>query len=157
MVFSTRELFLIATIVVFLCLCMSEHTIYLKNVTNVTKKLHQNVTNSTKRYQTKHCIKRNRLDWILCYCRKLFLNILSIICVKLNTKILNMPQNFYFEIIWSKTQFCATSHNVTKRYMSLIRGLNNKFQFERPTIFTPPVSNTIESGKLPIECFHQFL
>ena len=29
---------------VFFCLCMSEHTIYLENVTNVTKKLHQNVT-----------------------------------------------------------------------------------------------------------------
>ena len=30
------------------CPCMSEHMIYIKNVTNVTQTLHQNVTNVTK-------------------------------------------------------------------------------------------------------------
>ena len=37
-----------AKIVKFFCLCMSEHMIYIINVTNVTKTLHQNVTNVTK-------------------------------------------------------------------------------------------------------------
>ena len=35
-------------IVKFFCPCMSEHLIYIKNVTNVTQTLHQNVTNVTK-------------------------------------------------------------------------------------------------------------
>ena len=35
-------------IVKFFCPCMSEHVIYIKNVTNVTQTLHQNVTNVTK-------------------------------------------------------------------------------------------------------------
>ena len=35
-------------IVRFFCPCMSEHVIYIKNVTNVTQTLHQNVTNVTK-------------------------------------------------------------------------------------------------------------
>ena len=40
---------------------MSEHMIYIKNVTNVTQTLHQNVTDVT---QTKYCIKRNPDDRI---------------------------------------------------------------------------------------------
>ena len=35
-------------IVKFFCPCMSEHIIYIKNVTNVTQTSHQNVTNVTK-------------------------------------------------------------------------------------------------------------
>ena len=35
-------------IVKLFCPCMSEHMIYIKNVTNVTQTLHQNVTNVTK-------------------------------------------------------------------------------------------------------------
>ena len=48
-------------IVKLFCPCMSEHMIYIKNVTNVTQTLHQNVTNGD---QTKYCIKRNPDDRI---------------------------------------------------------------------------------------------
>ena len=44
-------------IVKLFCPCMSEHMIYIKNVTNVTPKCH-------KRDQTKYCIKRNPDDRI---------------------------------------------------------------------------------------------
>ena len=37
-----------AKIVKLFCPCMSEHMIYIKNVTNVTQTLHQNITNVTK-------------------------------------------------------------------------------------------------------------
>ena len=51
----------------FFCLCMSEHMIYTKNITNVTKTLHQLCH---KRDQTKYCIKRNFNDRILCEVNK---------------------------------------------------------------------------------------
>ena len=113
----------------FFCPCMSEHMIYNKNVTNVTQTLHQNVTNVTKQniaskeiltieFHTKHI--------------KLFVNMLSVICVLLNTKFYNTSENFYFEVILSRTIVSCKVTNVTNRYMDLILDLDEEFNFQRP-------------------------
>ena len=70
-------------IVKFFCPCMSEHMIYIKNVTNVTQTLHQNVTNVTKQNIASKEILT--IEFHTKY-MKLFVNMLSIICVLLNTK-----------------------------------------------------------------------
>ena len=77
----------------FFCPCMSEHMIYIKNVTNVTKTLHQNVTNVTRQN-----IASKEIPTIEFHTKymKLFVNMLSIICVLLNTKFHNTSENFYF-------------------------------------------------------------
>ena len=63
---------------------MSEHMIFIKNVTNVTQALHQNVTNGTKQNITSKEILT--IEFHTKY-MKLFVNMLSVICVLLNTKI----------------------------------------------------------------------
>ena len=79
---------------------MSEHMIYIKNVTNVTQTLHQNVTNVTKQNIASKEILT--IEFHTKY-MKLFVNLLSIICVLLTTKFHNTSENFYFEVILSKT------------------------------------------------------
>ena len=63
-------------IVKFFYPCMSEHVIYLKNVTNVTQTLHQNVTNVNKQN-----IASKEILMIEFHTKymKLFVNMLSII------------------------------------------------------------------------------
>ena len=78
-------------IVKFFCPCMSEHMIYIKNVTNVTQTLHQNVTNVTKQNIASKEILT--IEFHTKY-MKLFVNMLSIICVLLNTKFHNISENF---------------------------------------------------------------
>ena len=95
------------------CPCMSEHMIYIKNVTNVTK---QNI--ASKEILT--------IEFHMKY-MKLFVNMLSVICVLLNTKFHNTSENFYFEVIFS----CKVT-NVTNRYMDFILDLDEEFNFQRP-------------------------
>ena len=101
-------------IVKFFCPCMSEHMIYIKNVTNVTQTLHQNVTNVTKQNIASKEILT--IEFHTKY-MKLFVNMLSIICVLLNTKFHYTSENFYFEVIWSRTIVSCKVTNVTNRYM----------------------------------------
>ena len=74
-----------------------------QNVTNVTK---QNIASKeilTIEFHTKNM--------------KLFVNMLSIISILLNTKLHNTSENFYFEVIWTKTIVSCKVTNVTNRYM----------------------------------------
>ena len=115
-------------IVKLFCPCMSEHMIYIKNVTNVTQTLHQNVTNVT---QTKYCIKRNPDD-------RISYEVYEIVCkyvvrhLLLNTKFHNTSENFYFEVILSRTIVSCKVTNVTNRYMDFILDLDEEFNFQRP-------------------------
>ena len=84
-------------IVKLFCPCMSEHMIYIKNVTNVTQTLHQNVTNVTKQNIASKEILT--IEFHTKY-MKLFVNMLSVICVLLNTKFHNTSENFYFLICY---------------------------------------------------------
>ena len=92
-----------------------------KRDSNVTPKCH-------KRDQTKYCIKRNP-EFHTKY-MKLFVNILSVICVLLNTK--STSENFYFEVILSGIIFLCKVTNVTSRYMDFILDLDEEFNFQRP-------------------------
>ena len=116
-------------IVKLFCPCMSEHMIYIKNVTNVTQTLHQNVANVTKQN-----IASKEILTIEFHTRymKLFVNMLSIICVLLNTKFHNTSENFYFEVIWSRTIVSCKVTNVTNRYMDFILILDEEFNLQRP-------------------------
>ena len=116
----------------FFCLCMSEHMIYIKNVTNVTKTLHQNVTNVTKQN-----IASKEIPTIEFHTKymKLFVNMLSIICVLLNTKFLNTSENFYFEVILVQEPVSCEVTNVSNRYMDFILNLDEEFNFQRPVCF----------------------
>ena len=116
-------------IVKFFCPCMSEHMIYIKNVTNVTQTLHQNVTNVTKQNIASKEIPT--IDFHTKY-MKLFVNMLSIICVLLNTKFHNPSQNFYFEVILVQEPVSCEVTNVTNRYMDFILDLDEEFNFQRP-------------------------
>ena len=116
-------------IVKFFCPCMSEHMIYIKNVTNVTQTLHQNVTNVTKQNIASKEILT--IEFHTKY-MQLFVNMLSIICVLLNTKFQNTSENFYFEVIWSRTMVSCKVTNVTNRYMDFILDLDEEFNFQRP-------------------------
>ena len=109
--------------------CMSEHMIYIKNVTNVTQRLHQNVTNVTKQN-----IASKEILTIEFYTKymKLFVNMLSVICVLLNTTFHNTSENFYFEVILSRTIVSCKVTNVTNRYMDFILDLDEEFNFQRP-------------------------
>ena len=68
-------------IVKLFCPCMSEHMIYIKNVTNVTQTLHQNVTNVTKQNIASKEILT--IEFHTKY-MKLFVRMLSVICALLN-------------------------------------------------------------------------
>ena len=107
-------------IVKFFCPCMSEHVICIKNVTNVTKTLHQNVTNVTK--HNKASTEIPTIEFHKKY-MKLFVNMLSIICVLLNTKFHNTSENFYFEVISVQELVSCEVTNVTNRYMDFILNL----------------------------------
>ena len=105
-------------IVKLFCPCMSEHMIYIKNVTNVTK---QNIASKeilTIEFHTKYM--------------KLLVNMLSVTCVLLNTKFHNTSENFYFEVILSRTIVSCKVTNVTNRYMDFILDLDEEFNFQRP-------------------------
>ena len=103
--------------------------IYIKNVTNVTQTLHQNVTNVTK--QNIASKKILTIEFHTKY-MKLFVNMLSVICVLLNTKFHNTSENFYFEVILSRTIVSCKVTNVTNRYMDFILDLDKEFNFQRP-------------------------
>ena len=107
-------------IVKLFCLCMSEHMIYIKNVTNMTQTLHQNVTNVTKQNIASKEILT--MEFHTKY-MKLFVNMLSVICVLLNTKFHNTSENFYFEVILSRTIVSCKVTNVTNPYMDFILDL----------------------------------
>ena len=116
-------------IVKLFCPCMSEHMIYIKNVTNVTHTLHQNVTNVTKQNIASKEILT--IEFHTKY-MNLFVNMLSVICVLLNTKFHNTSENFYFEVILSRTIVSCKVTNVTNRYMDFILDLDEEFNFQRP-------------------------
>ena len=119
-------------IVKLFCPCMSEYMIYIKNVKNVAQMLHQNVTNVTKQN-----IASKEILMIEFHTKyiKLFVNdMLSFICVLLNTKFHNTSGNFYFEVILSRTIVSCKVTNVTNRYMDFILDLDKEFNFQRPVM-----------------------
>ena len=105
-------------IVKLFCPCMSEHMIYIKNVTNMTKQNTASKEILTIEFHTKYM--------------KLFVNMLSIICVLLNTKFHNTSENFYFEVIWSRTIVSCKVTNMTNLYMDFILNPDEEFHFQRP-------------------------
>ena len=109
---------------------MSEHMIYIKNVTNVTQTLHQNVTNVTKQN-----IASKEILTIEFHTKYMKLFVLSVVCVLLNTKFHNTSENFYFEDILSRTIVSYKVTNVTNRYMDFILDLDEEFNFQRPVCF----------------------
>ena len=115
-------------IVKLFCPCMSEHMIYIKNVTNVTQTLHQNVTNVTKQNIASKEILTNRISYEVYE----IVYMLFVICVLLNTKFHNTSEKFYFEVIWSRTIVSYKVTNVTNRYMDFILDLDEEFNFQRP-------------------------
>ena len=119
-------------IVKLFCPCMSEHMIYIKNVTNLTQTLHQNVTNVTKQNIASKEILT--IEFHTKY-MKLFVNMLSVICVLLNTKFHNTSENFYFEVILSRTIVSCKVTNMTNRYMDFILDLDEEFNFQKTCMF----------------------
>ena len=126
------------------CPCMSEHMIYIKNVTNVTQTLHQNVTNVTKQNIASKEILT--IEFHTKY-MKLFVNMLSIICVLLNTKFHNTSENFYFEVIWSRTIVSCKVTNVTNHYITLFLTLTKNLIFKDLYVLTR-TGSTIINQKL---------
>ena len=120
-------------IVKLFCPCMSEHMIYIKNVTNVTQTLHQNVTNVTKQNIASKEILT--IEFHTKY-MKLFVNMLSVICILLNTKFHNTSENFYFEVILSRTIVSCKVTNVTNRYMDFILDLDEELIFKDLYVLT---------------------
>ena len=116
-------------IVELFCPCMSQHIIYIKNVTNVTQTLHQNVTNVTQQNTASKEILT--IEFHTKY-MKLFVNMLSVICVLLNTYSITHQRIFTFEVIWSRTKVSCKVTNVTNRYMDFILDLDEEFNFQRP-------------------------
>ena len=95
----------------------------------MTQTLHQNVTNVTKQNIASKEILT--IEFHTKY-MKLFVNMLSIICVLLNTKFHKTSADFYFEVIWSRTIVSCKVTNVTDRYMDFILNLDEEFNFQRP-------------------------
>ena len=117
------------TIVKFFCLCMSEHMIYIKNVTNVTKMLHQNVTKVTiPNIASKEILM---IEFYTKY-MNLFVNMLFIICVLLNTKFHNTSGNFYLEVILVQDPVSCEVTNLANCYMDFLLDLDEEFTFQRP-------------------------
>ena len=83
-------------IVKLFCPCMSEHMIYIKNVTNVTQTLHQNVTNMTKQNIASKEILT--IEFHTKY-MTLFVNMLSVICVLLST--ITHQRIFTLKLFWA--------------------------------------------------------
>ena len=113
--------------------CMNEHMVYIKNVTNVTQTLHQNVTNVTKQN-----IAPKEILTIKFHTKymKLFVSMLSVTCVFLNTKFHNTSENFYFEVILSRTIVSCKVTNVTNRYMDFIIDPDIEFIFKDLYVLT---------------------
>ena len=112
---------------------MSEHMIYIKNVTNVTQTLHQNVTNVTKQNIASKEILT--IEFHTKY-MKLFVNMLSVICVLLNTEFHNISENFYFEVILGRTIVSCKVTNVTNCYMDFILDLDKDLIFKDLYVLT---------------------
>ena len=102
---------------------------YIKNVTNVNQTLHQNVTNVTKQ-----SIASKEIPTIEFHTKymKLFVNMLSIICVLLNAKFLSTSENFYFEVILVQDPVSCEVTNVTNCYMDIILDLEEEFNCQKP-------------------------
>ena len=80
----------------------------------MSQTLHQNVTNVTKQN-----IASKEILMIEFHTKymKLFVNMLSVICVLPNTKFHNTSENFYFEVILSRTIVSCKVTNVTNRFL----------------------------------------
>ena len=117
-------------IVKLFCPCISEHMIYIKNVTNVTQTLHENVTNVTKQNIASKEILT--IEFHTKY-MKLFVNICcpsSVYCSIQNS--ITHQRIFTFEVILSRTIVSCKVTNVTNRYMDLNLDLDEEFNFQRP-------------------------
>ena len=136
-------------IVKFFCPCMSEHMIYIKNVTNVTQTLHQNVTNVTKQNIASKEIPMREFHTKY---MELFVYMLSIICVLLNKKFHNTSENFYFEVILVQEPVSCKVTNVTNRYMDFILDLE-EFNFQGPV----SLASNRKHKNLLLTCLHQEL
>ena len=88
---------------------MSEHMIHTKNVTNVTQSLHQNITNVTKQNIASKEIPTIEFEIVI-------VDMLSIICVLLDTKFHNTLEKFYFKVILQRDQASCEVTNVTTCY-----------------------------------------
>ena len=132
---------------------MSHH----KRDPNVTQTLHQNVTNMTKQNIASKEILT--IEFHTKY-MKLFVNMLSVICVLLDTKFHNTSENFYFEVILSKTIVsCKVTNagtNVTNRYMDFILDLDEEFNFQRP-VYWLEQDALLSIKNLLIACLYQEL
>ena len=62
---------------------------------------------------------------------KLFLNMLSIICVFLGTEFRNTSENFYFAVILVQDPVSCEFTNVTNHYINVILDLDEEFNFQR--------------------------
>ena len=92
---------------------------------NVTPKCH-------KRDQTKYCIKRNPDDRISYEVYEIVCKyVVRHLCIA-QYKIPNTSENFYFEVILSRTIVLCKVTNVTNRYMDFILDLDEEFNFQRP-------------------------
>ena len=116
-------------IVKFFCSCMSEHLIYVTNVTNVTRTLHQNVTNMTEQNIASKEIPMREFHTKY---MELFVNMLSIICASLNKKFLYTSEKFYFEVSLVQEPVSCEVTNVTNRYMDFILDLDKEFKIQGP-------------------------
>ena len=90
---------------------MSEHMLYIKNVAIVAQTPHQNITNVTKQNIASKEIPM--MEFHTKYV-KLFVNMLSIIIVLLNTKFHYTSENSYFEVIL--VQDPVTNLGITLEY-----------------------------------------
>ena len=63
-------------------------------------------------------------------------NMLSVICVLLNTKFHNTSENFYFEVILSRTIVSYKVTNMTNRYIDFILDLDKEFNFKDLYVLT---------------------
>ena len=123
-----------------------------QNVTNVIQTLHQNVTNLTQTLhqnvtkETEQNIASKEIPTIEFHTKhmKLFVNILSIISVLLNTKIHNTSEYFYFEVILVHDPLLCKVTNVTNRYMDFILDLDKNFQ--RPVCLDSNMKHCYQSN-----------
>ena len=99
-----------------------------KNVTNVTQTLHQNFTNVTKQNIASKEILT--IEFHTKY-MKLFVNMLSIICVVLNTKFHNTSENFLLWSHFEQDHSFVQSHK-RDQLLDFILDLDEEFNFQRP-------------------------
>ena len=133
---------------------MIEDMIYIKNVTNVTQMLHQNVTNVTKQKIASKEIPS--IEFHIKY-MKLFVNMLSIICVLLNAKFHNPSVNFYFEVILVQDPVSCEVTNMTIITWTLFLTTTKNVIFKDLYVLTPARSTIINKKKMLMACLHQEL